>query len=147
MKTKITTMRNKLAGAVQCLAKYQLACFVGICIVAALVMTVVSLELYRHSGAIKLDLSRPGFERVRREVEKSVDDQPLSGSGSIDTKTIKDFNKRLDNYASDLHSMGNYSSTSIEDSDLNLSAPAAETEPKPDENNPTPPATDGQPAN
>lgn len=114
-------MINKLTYTKQFLAKHQLACFIVGCIAIALVMTSISLELYRRSGAIKLDMSRPGFERVRREVEKSTDDQPFSSSGTIDAAAIKDFNSRIDKYSSDLHNMGGYGATSIEDDDLNLS--------------------------
>ena len=56
-------MLDKLATIKSRLARHQFACFISLCILLAMVMTTISLDLYRKSGAIKLDMSRPGMKR------------------------------------------------------------------------------------
>ena len=51
---------------------HRFAFFIASCIIVAIVMTGISLVLYQRSGAMKLDMSRPGYESVRTEVEKST---------------------------------------------------------------------------
>lgn len=110
-------MLNRLR---QFFAEHQFGCFIVLCLLIAFVMTVVSLELYRHSGAIKLDMSRPGYEKVRKEVEKSRDDQPFANSGVLDKRAVKDFDDRIKKYQDELKKLGGYDAAQIEDSDLNL---------------------------
>lgn len=83
-------------------------------------MTWISLEIYKHSDAIKLDMSRPGYEKVRKQVEKSSDDQPFDSGGPIDSKAINDFESRMTKYQKELNSLGNYDSSTIDDSNLGL---------------------------
>lgn len=101
-------------------SEHQFASFVILCILVATAMTLISLELYRRSGAIKLDMSRPGYEKVRQEVEKSQDDQPYSSSGVLDSAAVKDFDSRLDKYREELKKLSDYNSADIADEDLNL---------------------------
>ena len=103
--------------------EHQFACFVVLCIAVALTMTIVSLYLYRRSGAMNLDMSRPGYERVRTEVEKSSDDQPYDSSGPLNNQAIEDFQGRINKYQDELNDMGNYDNSSITDDSLNLVDP------------------------
>lgn len=113
-------MRSKLAVLKQLVLDHQFACFIVMCVVVAVAMTGISLELYKKSGAIKLDMSRPGYEKVRKEVEKSSDDQPFDSSGKLDKTAVQDFEKRLEKYQKELDNLGDYSGDSIQDEDLNL---------------------------
>lgn len=99
---------------------HRFALFVVSCIIVAIVMTGISLVLYQRSGAMKLDMSRPGYESVRTEVEKSNDDQPYSSSGAFDDEVIQDFENRIDKYRDELNNMGDYDNASITDESLNL---------------------------
>ena len=103
---------------------HQFACFIILCVAVALVMTLISLELYRRSGAIKLDMSRPGYEAVRTEVEKSSDDQPYDNSGPLNDSAINDFENRIKKYQSELDELGTYDNSIISDDSLNLTEPA-----------------------
>lgn len=113
-------MHARLDKIRQLVVEHQFACFVIMCVAIAIVMTLTSLELYRRSGAIKLDMSRPGYEKVRREVEKSQDDQPYPNSGVLDRAAVKDFDARLQKYRQELDKLGDYSGADIDDEDLNL---------------------------
>lgn len=113
-------MKSKLISLWQYLAKHQFACFITLCIVIAIAMTGISLEIYKHSDAIKLDMSRPGYEKVRKQVEKSADDQPFDSNGTIDKRAIDDFENRMNKYQKELNSLGNYDSSTIDDENLGL---------------------------
>ena len=102
------------------LADHQFALFIIICITIAFIMTLISLELYRRSGAMNLDMSRPGYESVRTEVEQTSDDRPYSSSGSLTNEAITDFEERLNNYKNELNNLGTYDNSIVSDENLNL---------------------------
>lgn len=106
------------------LGTHQFACFITLCVVIAGVMTVISLELYRRSGAMKLDMSRPGYEKVRTEVEKSSDDQPYDSSGALTDEALQDFENRVKKYQDELDNLGQYDNSIISDESLNLVNPS-----------------------
>lgn len=99
---------------------HQFASFISLAILIALVMTGISLMLYRYSGAIVLDMSRPGYEKVRGKVEKSTDNQHFDSNSKLDAKAIEQFNNQLNKYQSELSKLGNFSAGNFEDSDLGL---------------------------
>ena len=100
---------------------HQLASFVALAIVIAAIMTVVSLKIYVRSGAIKLDLSRPGYEQVRQEVTTDgSSDKPFSPSGTLTSEALDDFRGRLDKKQADLKNLGNFGSEVLADSNLGL---------------------------
>lgn len=113
-------MKNKLTSVKNFVLAHQFLFFVIFCIVIAFVMTMISLQLYKHSGAMKLDMSRPGYEQVRSEVEKSRDDQPYSATGELNEAAIDDFNNRVDRYKQELKNLGTYDNSIISDENLNL---------------------------
>lgn len=108
----------------QVLGAHQFACFITLCVVIAGAMTVISLELYRRSGAMKLDMSRPGYEKVRTEVEKSSDDQPYDSSGALTDEALQDFENRIKKYQDELDNLGQYDNSIISDESLNLVNPS-----------------------
>lgn len=108
----------------QVLGAHQFACFIALCAVIAGAMTVISLELYRRSGAMKLDMSRPGYEKVRTEVEKSSDDQPYDSSGVLTDEALQDFENRIKKYQDELDNLGQYDNSIISDKSLNLVNPS-----------------------
>ena len=113
-------MLSKASAAKRFIAEHQFACFIALCVAVASVMTLISLELYRRSGAIKLDMSRPGYEKVRTEVEKSEDDQPFSSSGELNSAAIQDFQRRVKKYQNELKDLGSFDNGNINDDDLGL---------------------------
>lgn len=92
-------------------------------------MTGISLKLYQMSGAIQLDMSRPGYEKVRSQVEKEADDKPFDSAGKIDDKAVKDFDGRIDKYQEELKKLGNFDPTIIDDSNLGINDDSVEQTP------------------
>ena len=114
---------SKFPKVHQVITDHQFACFVILCILIATVMTLISLELYRRSGAMKLDMSRPGYEKVRTEVEKSSDDQPYDSSGALTEEAVQDFEDRVKKYQGELEGLGQYDNSIISDENLDLVNP------------------------
>jgi len=61
-------------------------------IIMALLMTIASMIIYYRSGALQLDLSRPGYRSVAPKVSNDENTfSDFSPTGPIDTSTIKQF--------------------------------------------------------
>ena len=102
-------------------ANHQLGCFVVAALIITAVLTLISLHIYISSGAMKLDLSRPGYEKVREEVtQNSAADQPYPSTGALDSAALTDFANRLDEQQKELSASGNFNDISLSDANLGL---------------------------
>lgn len=67
----------------------------GLMIILAILITsglvVVSMALYYSSGAAQLDLSRPGYNDVRDQIEKNDDFGDYSSTGAINAGVVTEF--------------------------------------------------------
>lgn len=68
-------------------------------VIVTVVLTVVSMVLYRVSGAAQLDLSRPGYQSVSNQVDETARIDIYSSSGSVNKDTITEFMKLYDEQA------------------------------------------------
>ena len=75
-------------------AKHNFTLLIGGSLVTALLYGSMSLALYGSSGAAQLDLSRPGYKgaEVKKEDATPVF-EGFSASGSVDKKTLEEFEK------------------------------------------------------
>lgn len=70
----------------------RLALLIVLVITGAVMLTWTALSLYSSSGAAQLDLSRPGFERVREQVaSETTVFKAYPNSGPIDEESLKEF--------------------------------------------------------
>lgn len=100
---------------------HQFVAFIALALVIAGVMTAVSLEIYVTSGTIKLDLSRPGYEKLRKDVQDTSAQSQFSATGAVDSSTLKDFGSRMDAAQKDLKSSGNFGGAdNLSDASLGL---------------------------
>ncbi len=85
------------------------------------ILTSVSMHLYVSSGASKLDLSRPGYEKVRENVTQNpTDEKPYSTTGPLDATAIQDFDNRYNRQRAEMNDLGDFGSDALSDSALNL---------------------------
>lgn len=102
---------------------YKLVFGVGAAIVICLLLTVFSVLLYAITGTSKLDLSRPGYEDVRRKVAKV---QPGEGSfepsGPLDGKIIDDYLKKYQKQSQNLSKYDSFDPKLLDDAALGLSS-------------------------
>ncbi|MDR1969763.1 MAG: DUF2868 domain-containing protein [Candidatus Nomurabacteria bacterium] len=121
------TSRIKQLG--KWVTKHQWSVFIIAVLGIALILTSVSLWLYQVSGAANLDLSRPGYEKVRKDVQDDSDGtKPFSPTGDLDNEAVLDFRSRYEAIRTRLGQMNNYESVVMSNENLGLTIGKATTE-------------------
>lgn len=99
-------------------------------ILLAIITTSVSLAMYRASGDIYLDRSRPGFLPDAEEVEANTSTTPnfiFPDSGPITTKDLDDYLKAYQTIDARLENFSDpYSPTPLSDESLGIPSEFAE---------------------
>lgn len=103
------------------LRTHQFVAFIILVLVITVIITLVGMSIYVSSGTMKIDLSRPGYEKVRNEVQQSSAQKSFASSGSLDSAAIKQFNSQLNSSVTDLKNSGNFGGASdLSDQSLGL---------------------------
>lgn len=92
---------------------------IGALLIAAL-LTVISMALYVSSGASRLDLSRPGYESARGNVEKDVSETPFSATGPLNSDVANDFQERFTEHRDRLNKLDDFSTSALDDTELQI---------------------------
>ena len=68
---------------------------VMICGVIAIagVMVWIAMDMYNTSGAAQVDLSRPGFQEVRKQAARDAEPETYKTEGSITKQSLDEFKK------------------------------------------------------
>ncbi len=82
--------------AVQQVKDHKLITMVVISIVIALFLVFVAMALYNSSGAAQLDLSRPGYEDIRKKAQQDTTTVSFSATGTLDETALKEFASKYD---------------------------------------------------
>lgn len=69
---------------------------VGLTIVISLFLVMIALNLYQSSGAAQLDLSRPGYESVRKQASRTSDFTGFPSTGPLDSEALGTFRTLYD---------------------------------------------------
>lgn len=105
----------------QVASRFGLPFGIFLAIVAALLLTTISMTLYFVSGTAKLDLSRPGYESARTQIHRTdSSNQNFSSSGELDGAVIKDFLKKYDREAKDLQQYSSFNENILDDAQLGI---------------------------
>lgn len=102
----------------------RLALFIGGSILIAFLLVLVSMALYVSSGAAQLDLSRPGYKSVQSKVDPNETFKSFPSTGSVDSKTIEQFQKLFDEQVKQVRSVDAFNPGVLEDQALGIDAPA-----------------------
>lgn len=101
--------------------RYKLAFGLFGAIVISLALTAFSVLLYEVTGSSKLDLSRPGYEAVRKKISQAPPTQDNFGpTGSLNAKIITQY---LANYSKQTQTLNSYDSFNpqlLDDTQLGL---------------------------
>lgn len=82
------------------LVTHQLVLMIAGSIVIALLFVVMAMNLYNSSGAAQVDLSRPGYQSVRKQsIQRDDNYSTYPSTGTITADTIKDFKSKYDKRA------------------------------------------------
>lgn len=72
-------------------SRYALVYLIAGSIYVALTLVVISMWLYNRSGAVQLDLSRPGHQDVRAKVEQPQNVDSFGSTGELTTEALDTF--------------------------------------------------------
>lgn len=89
-------------------------------IVIGMLLVAISMSLYVTSGASQLDLSRPGYEKARTQVNATKEDN-FDSVGPINAGVISEFQKLFDKRRETIDASDNFDSSVLDDSQLRLS--------------------------
>lgn len=102
-------------------SKYGLPFGVGLAIVIAVLLSVLSMTLYFVSGTAKLDLSRPGYESARNQINHDDGtEENFPASGALDGKVMKDFIGMYDKRVKSLEQYDTFSQNILDDAQIGL---------------------------
>lgn len=90
--------------------------------IISLFLVSVALSLYNSSGAAQLDLSRPGYQNVRKNAVQEKDVVSYPASGDLDKAALEQFARMYDEQAGKIPSTG-YDPSSMSDASLQLLGP------------------------
>lgn len=103
---------------------------VGVAVVIALILVGVALALYHYSGAAQLDLSRPGYQDVRKNVEREDNISAYPATGEFDKAAFEQFISLYDQRAGKVLTDAAYDPVALSDESLQL-FPGADDAPAP----------------
>ncbi|HEU5187559.1 MAG TPA: hypothetical protein VFT87_03580 [Candidatus Saccharimonadales bacterium] len=98
----------------------QLPVALGIAVGIALVMTVVSVAIYQVAGFYELDLSRPGYETVRADIDDSVEES-YDTTSPLTKEALDEILSTFDTRIENLKSYGDFGGDGLSDDRLLIS--------------------------
>ncbi len=113
-------------GFIELINRHRITYAVAGALVISMIMTAVSMALYVSSGASRLDLSRPGYEGVRSEIQRETDEETFSASGPMNTSVANDFQKRFSRHRETLQKLDTYATNALEDTELQIAPGSAQ---------------------
>jgi len=93
---------------------------IAITIVVSMVLVIVAMSLYNSSGAAQLDLSRPGYQAVRKDVVQDKDAVAYPSTGELDQAAIDQFNKMYSTRAKSVSGASSFDPGAMSDDALQL---------------------------
>lgn len=101
---------------------HQFITMIIMAILIALFLVYVALNLYLSSGALQLDLSRPGYDSAREEASKGNEVfRGFSADGPINQESLDEFDRLYKEKAADaLIDIDAFSGDALSDATLNL---------------------------
>jgi hypothetical protein len=91
-----------------------------VALLIALMLTVVSMALYVSSGASRLDLSRPGYESLRSDVQQGPQEDVFSSTGPLNSDVAQDFQTRFNHHRETLSKLDTFGTNALDDDQLQI---------------------------
>ena len=102
--------------------KFRFASMIVCVIAVACTLTGISLHIYNASGAAQVDLSRPGYQSVRKEATANTSDEQFSATGNLDAKAYSQFNAMYDRHAKRTVDAPSFGEEALSDDSLQIFA-------------------------
>ena len=94
----------------------------------AVILTCVSIFIYKVSGSAQLDLSRPGYQSVSDKVELSDKVTEYSSFGPVNKTTVNEFTKIYDTQAARAKAVDAFNGDPLNPDVLEFTDPAVSAE-------------------
>lgn len=104
--------------------KHRFLAMVGASIAVALMLVAISMKLYNTSGAAQLDLSRPGYEHVSEQVQKTDVFKGFPSTGAVDKQTFEEFRAMYNKRAAQASGVNSFGGDVMNDAALSIDPPA-----------------------
>lgn len=101
-----------------------------IAIFATLLLTLVSLTIYKVGGFYRYDLSRPGYEKERTEISTAPADVSFNTTSPLSQQAVEEFLKPLDQHRKNFDAYNAFGSGGLSDEDLRLTEQTPSTAPQ-----------------
>lgn len=105
-------------------SKHKFIIMITVSIVIALGLTFISMVLYAWSGAAQVDLSRPGYQSVRKEAMSNEKYDGFSATGSIENKVLQEFEDMYGKQADQVLGIDAFAGDVLSDTTLKIDDPA-----------------------
>ena len=80
----------------------------------------VALSLYNSSGAAQLDLSRPGFQEVRKQASRDTTTKTFPSTGTLDKAALDSFSKLYSEQAAKVSQTQGFDAAALSEESLQL---------------------------
>jgi len=91
-----------------------------IAIGASFALTVVSLTIYKVGGFYRYDLSRPGYEKERKEIATTPTDVSYDTTSPLSQQGVNVFLQQLDQHRKNLDAYNAFGNGGLSNEDLRL---------------------------
>lgn len=119
-KDELYTQLKEEAKNVTFWQQHRFLMLIGGAILISLAMVSIALYVYYSSGAFQLDLSRPGYQSVRDEIDYSSRDDSFSTSGPLDKEAFEEFRGLYKEQTEDARKTNGFSPEALSDQALGL---------------------------
>lgn len=110
-------------------SKHKFMVLIAVSIVIALMLTAISMTLYAWSGAAQVDLSRPGYQSVRKEAKSNERFEGFPATGEINNKVLGEFEKLYEEQAKQVLGIDAFGGNVLDDATLKIDDPALQASP------------------
>lgn len=80
----------------------------------------VALSLYNSSGAAQLDLSRPGYQEVRKQASRDTTTKTFPATGALNKAALDSFSKLYDEQTAKVVSTDAFDAAALSEESLQL---------------------------
>ena len=102
--------------------KYRFAGMIASVILVSCVLTGISLQIYNASGAAQVDLSRPGYQSVRKEASADRSTEQFSSTGELSPEVFAQFDSMYERHAKRTVDATSFGEEALSDDSLQIFA-------------------------
>lgn len=117
------TSKSQIAGLTGW-RQHKFLLLVGATILVAMILVGVAMGMYASSGAAQLDLSRPNYQAVQEQVDRSESLTAFPATGKITKENLDDFRKLYNEQAKRVLDYDSFSGDPLNEQSLGIDEPA-----------------------